>query len=136
MTSAEVHLPHSSPWLSVWLSPRKTIERIVAANPRRHVLLLAGLGGMGTAISLLMGFGATTELMDWRGMASLTIAGLAISIVNLYINGLAFKWSGRILGGRASAVDVRAAFAWATIPNIISPAICLVVLMGVKFAGM
>src|SRR5262245_14635089 len=136
MTSAEVHAPHSSPWHSVWFSPRKTIKRIVAANPRRHVLLLAGLGGMGTTISLLIGFGAATELMDWRNMASVAIAGLAISIVNLYINGLAFKWSGRMLGGRASAVDVRAAFAWATIPNIISLAICLLVLMGLKFAGM
>src|SRR5262249_51654575 len=83
-----------------------------------------------------IGFGAATELMDWRNMASVAIAGLAISIVNLYINGLAFKWSGRMLGGRASAVDVRAAFAWATIPNIISLAICLLVLMGLKFAGM
>src|SRR5262245_49882004 len=124
MTSAEVYMPHSSPWLSVWLRPRKTIERIVAANPRRHVLLLAGLGGIGTVISLLIGFGAATELMDWRNIASVAIGGLASGVVNLYINGLSYKWSGRILGGKASSVDVRAAFAWAAIPNIIGLAIC------------
>jgi len=135
MTSAEVHVPHSSPWLSIWLKPRKTIERIVAANPRRHVLLLAGLGGMGTAISFLIGVGAATQLIDWHNLASVAIAGLALGVVSLYIKGLAYKWSGRILGGRASSVDVRAAFAWAAIPDIIALAICLVVLMGLKLAG-
>jgi len=135
MTSAEVRVLRPSPWLSVWFSPRKTIERIVATNPRRHVLPLAGLGAMGTVIAVLIGRGAATELMDWGGLASLAIAGLVLGVVGLYINGLAYKWSGRILGGRATYADVRAAFAWAAMPNIIGLAICLVVLMGLKLAG-
>src|SRR5262249_33314615 len=136
MTSAEAQVPHSSPWLSVWLRPRKTIERIVAANPRRHVLLLAALGGIGTTIALLIGLGAATDLMDWRNLASVAIVGLVLGVVSLYIKGLTYKWSGLMLGGRASAVDVRAAFAWASIPDIISLAICLTVLIGLKLTGM
>jgi len=134
MTSEEV--PHSSPWLSVWLRPRKTIERIVAADPRRHVLLLAALGGIGTIFLMGSPPGAATGLMDWRPIASVAIVGAAFGVVSLYINGLAYKWSGRMLGGRASSVDVRAAFAWAGMPNIIGLAICLVVLMGLKLVVM
>src|SRR5262245_41064658 len=85
MTSAEVRVLQPSPWLSVWLSPRKTIERIVATNPRRHVLLLAGLGAMGTVIAVLIGRGAATELMDWGGLASVAIVGLVLGVVGLYI---------------------------------------------------
>src|SRR5262245_10099741 len=136
MTSAEVHVPHSSPWLSVWLRPRKTIERIVAANPRRHVLLLAALGGIGVIIPTLILLGWATKLMDWRLTASAAIVGVAFGVVSLYINGLALQWTVRMLGGRAASVDVRAAFAWAGIPNIISLAICFVVLMGLTLAGM
>ena len=73
--------------------------------------------------------------MDWGGLASVAIAGLVFGVAGLYINGLAYKWSGRILGGRATYADVRAAFAWAAMPNIIGLAICLVVLTGLKLAG-
>src|SRR5215510_4420772 len=135
MTSAEVRVLRPSPWLSVWFSPRKTIERIVATNPRRHVLLLAGLGAMGTVIAVLIGRGAATELMDWGGLASVAIVGLVLGVVGLYINGLAYMWSGRIPGGRATYGDVRAVFAAAAMPDIIGRALCLVVQMGVKLAG-
>ena len=57
---------------------------------------------MGTVIAVLIGRGAATELMDWGGLASVAIAGLVLGVAGLYINGLAYKWSGRILGGRAT----------------------------------
>src|SRR5262249_8647104 len=136
MTSAEVRVPRSSPWLSVWLSPRQTIEGIVAANPRRHVLLLAGLGGIGAIISVLIGFGAATELMDLSNFAHLAVVGFAFGIVCRYINGLSYKWSRRMLGGRASSVEVRTAFAWGALPNIVGVAIFLVILVGANLAGM
>jgi len=91
MTSAEVHAPQSSPWLSVWLSPRKTIERIVAANPRRHVLLLAGLGAIAAFVFWLISFGSTTELIDWRNIAIVAIVGLVYGVVALYLNGLLYR---------------------------------------------
>src|SRR5262245_1312632 len=135
MTSAEVHASQSSPWLSVWLSPRKTIERIVAANPRRHVLLQAGLGTMAAIVFWLFSFGATTELIDWRNIAIIAIVGLVYGVVVLYLNGFLLRWSGLILGGRAASVEVRAAFAWGAIPSIIGLAICLIVLTALKLAG-
>jgi Signal peptidase, peptidase S26 len=41
-----------SPWLSLWLKPSATIDRIVASDPRHRVLLLASLSGI-FAIALL-----------------------------------------------------------------------------------
>ena len=55
-----------SPWLTVWLCPRDTIERIVASNPRHHVLLLAAIGGMAGVMSWLIAAGLTNQLFDWR----------------------------------------------------------------------
>ena len=135
MTAAEGHASQPSPWLSVWFNPRQTIERRVAANPRRFVLLLAPLGTIAALIPWLIRFRSATELIDWRNLAIVAIVGSAYGLVSLYINGLLYRWSGRILGGRASSVEVRAAFAWGSMPNIIGLAISLFALTSLKLAG-
>ncbi len=54
MTSASDFAPQSPPWLSVWLRPRDTIGRILAGNPKRHVLMLAAAGGIFTILGQLI----------------------------------------------------------------------------------
>jgi signal peptidase I len=135
MTSVQAHALPPSPWLSVWFSPRNTIERIVASNPRRHVLPLAALAAMSAVVLHLLNAGATTELLDWRIIAIVALVGATLGIANLYLSGLLFSWGGRVLGGRASATDVRAAFAWGAVPNVASLAICLAVLAVLSLSG-
>jgi hypothetical protein len=51
MTADVGNVPRFSPWRSVWFNPRDTIEKIVATNPRQHVLLLAVLGTISSFVS-------------------------------------------------------------------------------------
>src|SRR5262249_23754334 len=134
MTSAQAGAPHPSPWLTVWLRPRDTIERIVASNPRRHVLLLAALGGMATVLFGLILAGLTNQLFDQR-FAIIVVGGLVLGIAGLYIYGLSFNLWGRILGGGSSAMDLRAALAWGAIPGIVGFVICLAALVALKLSG-
>src|SRR6266853_3104402 len=101
MTSAADLLPPSSPWLSVWLKPRGTIERILATNPRRHVLLLAGLGGISAIPVDWIDAGLTTQVLDWPKPAAIVVLGVTsvvlgavIGIVNLYFFAFLLGWSG------------------------------------------
>jgi hypothetical protein len=56
----------------------------------------------------------------------------ALGVVALYLTSAVFRWSGGLLGGVASRVDVRAALAWSQVPAIVAEIILLVVvLMGV-----
>src|SRR5262245_1897459 len=135
MTPPQDHALPPSPWLSVWFSPRNTIERIVARNPRRHVLPLAALGAMTAIVSHLLRAGAMIELLDWRVIVTIILVGAVLGIANLYLSGLLFSWGGRILRGRASAVNVRAAFAWGAVPSVAALAICLAVLAGLALSG-
>jgi signal peptidase I len=134
MTSAQGSALQPSPWLTVWLHPRDTIERIVAGNPRRHVLLLAALGGMATVFSGLILAGLANQLFHPR-LTIIVVGGLLLGVAGLYIYGLSFSLWGRILGGEASAVDLRAALAWGAIPAIIGFAICLAALTALKLSG-
>src|SRR5262244_3425828 len=99
MTSASSAAPH--PWLSLWLRPGATIERIVATNPRRHVLLLAALAAMSSFIFSAITFGSTIELLDWRIIAGIVVLGAIYGVVTLYIAGLTFWLAGKTFGGRA-----------------------------------
>ena len=129
MNSAQGIAPQPSPWLSVWLRPRDTIERIVATNPRYQVLLLAALGGISIVAFALIDTKLLTGLLHWRVIAIVTLVGAAFGVVNLYVSGVLFLWSSRILGGRATTVDLRAALAWGLAPRVVSLVIWLIVLI-------
>jgi hypothetical protein len=83
VTSAQGAALHPSPWLTVWRSPRDTIERIVAGNPRRHVLLLAALGGMATVLSGLILAGLSTRLSDQHLAIIIVGGGLVLGVAGL-----------------------------------------------------
>jgi signal peptidase I len=124
-----------SPWLGVWLRPRATISDILARDPRRHVLLLAAIGGIATVVIQLFLAGHRTELLVWPVIAAVAGGGALLGIVGLYLNGLMFRWSGRLLGGRATQTQLRAVMAWARLPSIVSLAICVLALLWLAYVA-
>jgi signal peptidase I len=136
MTSPSVDAGKTSPWLSVWLSPRATIGRIVAADPRRQVWLLSSLGLMSSvAIQVLLGPWAGV-LLDWRALAGLVLFGAIFGIIGLYYFAFFLRSSGELLGGRASAAEIRAALAWGQLPVVLGVVVlCLAVLASPKLFG-
>jgi signal peptidase I len=121
-----------SPWLSVWFRPRDTIERIVAADPRYCSWLLAALGAAGSAIFLLIDAAGAAALLDLRLIAAVLVVGACIGIGGLYVSGLFLRWSGRLLGGHAPAIALRAVVAWGNVPNILYLLVCAAVVIGLR----
>jgi len=136
MTSAAVGEPKHSPWSSVWFKPGDTIERVLATQPKRHLLLLAALGGAFLIVTKLIDEGLATALLDWRFVAGMVVIAGVIGIVSLYMNALFLSWAGRIFGGRGSPAQMRAVFAWGMAPACLALVIYLVTLTGLRlFAG-
>lgn len=104
-----------SPWVSLWLAPRQTIARILATNPRHRVLLLASLPAGLNVGALLIDY----KVFDWRLLLAGVLAGPVLGIATLYVNGLAFSWIGKLFGGRATALQMRAVLAWGAAPLLI-----------------
>jgi signal peptidase I len=111
-----------SPWLSLWWRPRDTIERITAANPKYHVLLLAIIV---SAVPFLTTW--ATHPLDWR-LAIALIIGVSIpaGVGYVYLGAMIFSWSGRMLGGHASIAAMRAVLAWGSAPWVIYLAVSLI----------
>src|ERR1043166_6108892 len=94
--------PRTPPLISVWFSPRQTIERIVAERPRYLVLPLVMLGGAASVANMLIGYVAGGEIIGWRMLLACIVGGAAFAVFNLYVLAVFTGWIGRKLGGVAS----------------------------------
>jgi signal peptidase I len=135
MTSPSMDTQATSPWLSVWFKPGPTIQHIVAASPGRHLWLLGSLAGIcGLAVQLLLS-DWRTALLDWRWIVAILLGGAAWGIISVYVAGFFLRWSGRLLGGRASTAEARAAAAWSSLPIVLGIASSAIVFAGLKLSG-
>src|SRR5579872_375761 len=112
----ETEIPQFSPWLSVWLKPSDTIQRIIFSNPHPHVFLLAVLGTMAEFTSKLIDMGTGTALIELRAFIVIALSGLVLGIPGLYFSGFFLRLGGIILGGRAPSAQLRAVLAWGRAP--------------------
>jgi signal peptidase I len=125
----------ASPFATLWLSPRQTIERIVATRPGYLVLPLAMLGTIAGFYLQLVAAGFAAPLTDWRLVLAFAIGSAAFGIVWLYLSALILRWIGSLLGGRASALQLRAVLAWSLVPAIAGAIVILAITLVEKFAG-
>ena len=120
----------TSPLISFWLSPRQTIERLVAERPRHLVLPLITLGGAASAANMLSGYGAGSDIVGWRTLLACAVGAGIFAIFNLYVLAVITGWVGRKMGGVASNDAVRAVFAWGMLPSILGFAVVLSIAAG------
>jgi signal peptidase I len=116
------------PWLTVWIKPGDMIEHVLARNPRHSIWLLAALGGIGSIVAQLIGAGWASASVDWRALTALAVVGSVYGVVGLYINAWCLLLIGKMLGGQASAFQLRALLAWGGLPYIVVLAITVAVL--------
>ena len=125
-----------TPFFTIWTEPRATIRRIVDTDPTRNVIALVAIGPALNALasqwSKAIGNNANLSVL-WPLWVVVSVAiQAALGVLFLYIFGVIFKWSGSLLGGVASRVEVRAAIAWSQVPAIAAEIVLLVaVLMGI-----
>lgn len=111
--------PALNPWTRIWTRPRATIRHLVQTDPKRHVAVLAILGGVAQALIQMMDSGAGEELSLPAIFALALTVGPVLGLMALYIGAALLRWSGRWIGGRASGQELRTAVAWANVPMVV-----------------
>jgi signal peptidase I len=136
MTADVGNVPRFSPWRSVWFNPRDTIEKIVATNPRQHVLLLAVLGTISSFVSQVALSTFTTALLDWRIVIAIFLLGILVGVPSLYISAYLLKLSSKPFGGDAPVGMIRAVIAWGMAPSAIGVPLCFITFFGLERSGL
>jgi signal peptidase I len=120
-----------SPWRSLWLSPGDTVARIVAEDPRRHVLALGAANGALRALYLLdtdlvgAPSAALAQISDATVHVLVAVAGALFGVANLYLSGFLLNLAARLLRGAGSPLTSRAALAWGSAPSSLGSAVAL-----------
>ena len=106
-------------WVSIWVSPRRTIRQIVDHNPSQSVYLLSALAG----IYRFLNQAAKRSLGDYMSLGEILVLaillGSLLGIFLVFVGAELFRWVGSKLNGQATATQVRAAMAWSSIPEIV-----------------
>jgi hypothetical protein len=123
-------------FFTIWTSPRATIRRIVDTDPTRNAVALAAFGSGISALSgqwsKALGNNANLSVLWPLWVAVIVAFSAALGVFSLFMGGVVLKWSGSLLGGVASRVEVRAAIAWSQVPAIAGAILFLIaVLLGV-----
>jgi hypothetical protein len=123
-------------FFTIWTEPRATIRRIVDTDSTRYVIPLAAVGPAMNALagqwSKALSNNANLSVLWPVWVVASVVFQAVLGVAFLYIFGAIFRWSGGLLGGVASSVEVRCALAWSQIPAIAGEIVLLVaVLSGV-----
>ena len=69
-----------SPWITVWFSPRLTIERLVMTRPTYFVWLLAITGTIASLYNQISVIDGATYLLNWKLALGLVLLGIFAGI--------------------------------------------------------
>ena len=111
-----IDLATENPFLTIWTRPRATIRGILDQNPTYLVIPLAMAGGVVQALDRATQRNAGDALPLGAILGMALVAGSIGGLIGLYIGGALTGWAGRLLGGRGTGEEVRAALAWAEVP--------------------
>jgi hypothetical protein len=122
-----------TPFFTIWTEPSATIRRVVETDPKRYVIALAAIGPAVGALAneWSKAIDNNTNLsVLWPIEVAFSVAsGAVLGVVSLYISSVILRWSGGLIGGVASRVEVRAALAWAQVPAISAEIILLIAVL-------
>lgn len=118
-----------SPWLSIWMRPRETIQAIAAQNPRQSLWLLAFIYGF---TSLLNGF-QSFPLAQQYGIVGILLISVIIAPLWGYlffaIWSYVVLWVGKLFKGQGNFDSIRAAYAWSCVPLVANILLWLVLMV-------
>jgi hypothetical protein len=103
------------PLRDIWFSPRDTVRTLVASDPTRGVLVLSWFVGLAMFLEPMTSK-ANDRFPIAAAMVTAVLAGPMLSFGLVFLQALLTTGTGRLLGGEASPVELRAAFAWAQAP--------------------
>ena len=107
-----------SPFLAIWIHPRRTMRDILDTDPTDRVILLALCLSITNAFLNVLVQSQGAELSLRAVFTAALVGGSIGGLIAIFLMGWLFGVSGRILGGTGSNLETRAAIAWSQVPAL------------------
>ena len=109
-----------NPWGRIWISPRRTIRRIVDIAPGRGFLWLSLIYGFPVLLQIAQSLSLALYFSWPVILITALIFALFIGMLGITITAGLLTWVGRWIGGQGSFIQLRAAVAWSNLPTIVT----------------
>jgi len=107
--------PRPNPWKTVWFSPRLTIQRVIAAEPRPSWTGVIALAALHQVFAALRVDPVDGTFSSSRSVMPAILGALQI-VFGVLVGPFLLAFVGSWLGGDADADDIRHAVAWSYVP--------------------
>lgn len=109
-----------NPWLSIWVRPRETIRALVSYNVNYRFLILSAVCGFLYMLqsSQFLSLGQESSLLSIL-IVSLILA-IPIGYIVFNVSAVFMYFVGKLIKGKGKYKEVRAAIYWASVPNLVS----------------
>jgi len=108
-----------NPWVSAWVKPRNTIAALIQYNVNYRFIVLCAFYGFQTMLqtSQFLSLGRDYSLL-FVLILSLVLS-IPIGYIMFNISSLFVLWLGKLIKGKGSFKEIRAATYWSSVPNVI-----------------
>ncbi len=110
-------LPGINPWWSIWLKPKETIRAIVIHDKKYQFTLLSAFYGFLYLLNLAPLYMKGNQDSVLLTLIVSLILAIPVGWIVLSITSLVIFWVGKLIQGKASYYEVRAAFSWSSVPT-------------------
>lgn len=104
----------------MWVRPKKTIREIVNYNNRLGFIGLCFLYGIAQGSHFSQAFSLGAYFSLWIIIAFIVALAIPIGAISFSLTSLLFYWTGKIIRGKSSYHDIRAAVSWSNVTTIVS----------------
>ena len=127
--NAEIPYDPGNPWFAIWRHPTAVMKWVLATDPKKDVPLLIVLGAVANGLSQSGDRPATLMELAIQVVAGATIGAAVTALVTYFVVPWLLKIVGGWLGGTGDMIRLRAAVAYAQIPNIWAAIFSIIVLL-------
>lgn len=107
-------------WASTWGHPRKSVKDLLQMQPKYGLRRLSVIFAL-ESFFFCANWWSWGLFMEWGTIFFVSlVCSPVIGLSWLYLSGWVYSLTGRLLGGGAPALHLRAAIAWSKIPAVLS----------------
>lgn len=118
-----------NPWWKMWVRPRETIRSIVAKNPNFRLVWLSLIYSLPSMFYAAQKLSWGVTLNFWFVLTLCVILAIPIGFISICINSFIVLITGKLIKGKANFKNIRAAFAWSSVPNTVNIALWVILLL-------
>ena len=108
----------ASPWLSMWVHPRQTMQQILDTKVNKGLYCLSWIYGFQFSLRLCQELSIGAYLNAWWIILIAAVAALPLGWIAFNISAFIFQIMGKLIKGKGSFTQIRSAVAWGNLPLI------------------